>query len=283
MRVKKIVIRNRDGSKNQLQLYGANHKEQTIILMLPAMAVKASYYARFAVELAQYCKVATLDLRGHGASSVRASSTVDYGYADFIEHDLHTTISNLRLKFPKHKLFILGHSLGGQLGALYAAKRPTLVDGLILVASGSVYYKGWKGMQQLRTLVGTQATGVISNIFGFYPGKLFGFGGLDAKSLMLDWSNQARTGKYELLHDEFDYEYALGKLKIDTLAISFQNDEFAPEQAVENLYLKFNPTSAIDHRHLMNDHPLNETFNHYSWTKSPKNIITIIRDWFSKL
>ncbi len=280
--MKSISINNPDNSTNQIQVFGRENREKPVILILPAMAIKSKYYKAFAEELSKKYIVATGDLRGHGHSNIRPSVSVDFGYKEMIEQDLHSMVNALKTMFPRNSLYLMGHSLGGQMACLYTAREMNFIDGLILIGCCSVYYRGWSGLERFKTLAGTQFIGAIGKAIGYYPGKTFGFGGLESKTVVTDWSNQSRTGKYVLMNDPTDYEHALGKMKIDTLAISFEADTLSPEKAVENLYLKFNPTSDIEHLHLKNNHPLNDHFDHYTWTKKPANVASIIANWLEK-
>lgn len=105
---------------------------------------------------------------------------------------------------------------------------------MILIASCSVYYKGW-GSKQYPTLVATQFFTLVSVLLGYFPGEKIGFDGTEAKTVISDRSNQSRTGNYVIKNDDFDFEVALQKVDIPILAISFQADTFATQKAVEHL------------------------------------------------
>src|SRR5690606_18034369 len=72
-------------------------------------------------------RVVTPDLRGHGRSEVMPSGA--YMPADYVA-DIEELISS---KFPGKKFIIVGHSMGGQIAARLAAKRPDLVSGVVSV------------------------------------------------------------------------------------------------------------------------------------------------------
>src|SRR5690606_10191189 len=111
---------------------------------LPAMGIEARYYAGFAGALRRLgLNAATLELRGLGTSNVRPSRKVDFGYGTILERDLPPALALLRERFPGAPLFLLGHSLGGQLLALHLAVHPDGVEGLVLIASGTPHYKVW--------------------------------------------------------------------------------------------------------------------------------------------
>ena len=101
--------------------------QSVIILILPAMGVKASYYAPLAKNLVSKGITAmSVDLRGLGTYSIRPSRKVDFGYLEMIE-DLKTVVHFIKKNYPKQKIYGLGHSLGGQIAALAQAKYPDLL------------------------------------------------------------------------------------------------------------------------------------------------------------
>ena len=79
---------------------------------------------------------AVFDLRGNGESSVTASRVIDFGYNEILTRDFPRAIDEAAKLFPSCPVFILGHSLGGQLACLYAASAGARIAGVILVASG---------------------------------------------------------------------------------------------------------------------------------------------------
>lgn len=78
--------------------------------------------------------VATLDLRGHGASSGRRGHISEFRqYLD----DVETVLDHLGPRDAQTKplpMFLVGHSLGGLVAACQAQRRPGRVDGVVLAA-----------------------------------------------------------------------------------------------------------------------------------------------------
>lgn len=278
-----VEILNSDQSHSKITLFPSSTdlEKDFVIIIFPAMGVRGSYYQPFAQALAAHGIISiTTDLRGIGNSSIRAARGSDFGYAEMLKLDYESIITKVESLFPNKKIFLLGHSLGGQLGSLYAAKNPKRITGLILIACCSVYYKGW-GSKQFFTLMMTQLTRVVSKLLGYFPGRKLGFGGTEAKTVMRDWSEQSRTGNYVLKNDDFDYEYTLGKLNIPIYAISFQQDTFAPKKAVEYLLQKFKINTQITYEYLLGKDARNENFNHFNWVKKPNNIVGMIEKWLN--
>lgn len=272
-----IPFKNSDGSGNALQLYIHDQQEAPVILIMPALGMRAAHYTGFAAALSQKgYHTAIVDLRGKGLSDVRPSRQVDFGYQDILDGDMTSAFSVLNERFPLKRPWILGHSLGGQLGCLYASAHPQEVSGLILVACCSVHYQGWPGLKKYAILAGTQMAGIVSGIMGYFPGHRLGFGGMNAKTLMKDWSNQSRTGQYVLANSTVDYEEALNNLSIPAYAFSFEADHLSPAAAVDRLLDKLNPNADKRHLHMDASHPQNERYNHFSWLKRPDGLVTAI-------
>ena len=259
-----------------------NAPDSPVILILPAMGVRAKFYqplAKAFVEKGINCVIS--DLRGLGTSSVRPSSKVDFGYKEMIT-DLEEVVTIVKAKFVNQPIFILGHSLGGQIASLYLSKHPSTVDGLILVAACSVYYKGWAGFQKWKTLMGVRLFAGLSRLFGYFPGDKVGFGGKGAKTVILDWSHLGVTGEFKLIGDTFDYEIALNKINIPVFAAAIEGDTLAPKAAIRNLYQKFhpqNPTTTYELTKEMVGKPL----NHFNWVKNNVSLIARIKEWIATI
>lgn len=276
-----IDITNSDGTSTEVHQFGNAESANSTIIVWPALGVKASYYEVLANELvSKGFLVFTADLRGNGKSSVRTSRKINFGYADVLDQEYTSVVNYVVKTFPDKKVFLLGHSLGGQLSCLFASRKTAKIDGLILSATCSVYYKGWNGFSAYRILAATQFINLVSKLIGYFPGKKLGFGGTEARGLMADWSRQARTGKYDVDNDSRNYEEALGSIDLPVLSISYEADEMAPKGAVEHLLGKLR-SAKKEHIHLLKGDSRNEYFTHFNWVKKPKNIVEIVDNWVS--
>src|SRR5262249_51405398 len=142
------------------------------------MGVQARFYDPLGRALARHgLSAAVGELRGLGSSSVRASRREDFGYFDLLARDWPALRDTIRARWRHSPLFLLGHSLGGHLHSLWAAWHPDEIDGLILVASGSVDFRGWPAAQRPLILAGTQLASAIASLRGHFPGHRVGFGG----------------------------------------------------------------------------------------------------------
>jgi len=180
--------------------------------------------------------------------------------------------------FPNKDIYLLGHSLGGQFAALFLSQNPDSAKGLILPASCTVYYKGWPSPGNLGLLFFTQISYLISIILGYFPGKKLGFGGLEARGVMRDWAINARSGQYKLGDTEINYEKDLSNINCPLLTINFEDDQFAPPKATNNLVAKFGEVERT--QAFINAEQLKvKSADHFSWIKSPNKVVSEIQEW----
>ena len=77
--------------------------------------------------------VFALDHRGHGRSD--GERVVVESFSDFLT-DLKTFFDLVRRKYPREKVFLVGHSMGAAIGTAYAVIYQDELDGLILSGGG---------------------------------------------------------------------------------------------------------------------------------------------------
>ncbi len=262
-----------DGAQTDATVFAAADPLAPVLLVWPAMGTSARFYLPLAHALsAAGLNAVTVDLRGVGSSNLRASRAVDFGYADLVEKDWPAAMAVVQARFPGAPLFLLGHSLGGQLSALYAAVNPQFIAGLILIASGSVYFASWRGMKGWIFLAMSQGFAAIARMLGYFPGKRLRFAGTEARTLMCDWASVAPRGRYRPRHTRVDYEAALKSFRGPVLGVSFEGDrDFAPYAAAQFLLDKM-PTADTQHLHLTRQ-DTGEHLNHFSWVKRPEVVV----------
>jgi predicted alpha/beta hydrolase len=279
-----IPILSEDGVTNVMTVYTASSgNADRVVLLMPAMGVTADYYEPLALACASSgWHAITADLRGNGRSSVRASRGTHFGYHEMVQYDWPAFVEAARKRFPSACLYILGHSLGGQLSALYLSANPGAADGLILVASCSVHFTGWDFPRSIGILVFTQTARLVSDVLGYFPGKKIGFGGTESATVIRDWAHESLTGRYKVVGSLHDFEALLRRIRLPVLAVSFDDDSFAPKRAVLNLCNKM-PEAHLIHRHLVPQEVGAPEIGHFQWIRSPEPVIGEIEKWMSGL
>ncbi|MGW4382211.1 alpha/beta hydrolase family protein [Kitasatospora sp. NPDC004531] len=249
-----------------------------VLLLWPALGVPAGYYAPFCAELAaRGVAVVAVDLRGQGESGPAPDRRSTHGYHALAARDFPAVTAAARARFGAEvPLFLLGHSIGGQAALLAAAREPAAVDGLVLVASGTVDFRGFTGAARWRVLANTQLLALIATLWGYWPGHRLGFGGRQPARLMRDWARLGRTGRFAPAGADLDYEQALAALDLPVLAVSLPDDRLAPAGAVDHLVGKL-PAAKVERRH---HRPApGEAGDHVRWARSGGGIAELIADW----
>ncbi|MEU6127918.1 alpha/beta fold hydrolase [Saccharopolyspora sp. NPDC047091] len=247
-----------------------------VVVLLPAMGVPASYYPPFLQELHDRgCTVVSVDWRGQGTASPRADRKIRFGYQDLVD-DATAVVDLVAREFPAAPRFLVGHSLGGQIALLLAAADPSRVQGVTLLASGSVWFRSFPGLQGWKNLVATQFVAALSAVLGFWPGERLGFGGRQPAGIMRDWARQGRTGRYRLGGSDVDYERALRELDVPLLTVSVEGDELAPASSVDHLAAKAAAASRT-RRHYSCETAGAAKLGHYAWVYTSG----VLADWIT--
>ncbi|MDT3439061.1 alpha/beta fold hydrolase [Pseudofrankia sp. BMG5.37] len=248
------------------------------LVFLPAMGVRAGYYDRFVDALyeAGYSVVVT-DLRGQGDSTAPHGRRGG-GYHDRIELDLPAVTAVARDRFPKAPVFVVGHSLGGQLSLLRAACHGDEdgLAGIAVIATGTAYWRAF-GRRTAYVLVGSWIIPAVTRTLGRWPGHWFGFGGRQPAALMLDWSRHSRTGRYQPTGYDRDLAELLADVSLPVLALSLEADPLAPRRAVDALIDRLTGTT-VTKAHLTRADGLGRV-GHFAWAREPAVVADHVASW----
>jgi len=210
------------------------------VLIVPGSGVAAGYYELFARALAATgTDVAIAELKGQ---LNRLGSPANYDYHGIVNEHLHAHVCAARQRFPGPPVVLVGHSIGGQLAALYAARQPDWVSGLALIASGSNYQRCYRPAARGLLLAASMAHNIKLS-----PG--------DIKSpwaalceyppaFRRDWAHVVRNGNFDVAGADAGYEHLLARLTLDVLAIDVRGDRLAPKTSIDPLLCKM-PQAAV--------------------------------------
>lgn len=251
-----------------------------VVVLLPALGVAAGYYGPFAEALAAQ-GVATLvaDFPGQGVSRPLASRRNDFGYAAVSDDVVAATVAVAEERYGARPLVFLGHSFGGQVALVHLATHDSPVRALVLIGSGSPYWRGFPN--RLKLLVQTQTLGAVAAVRGHWPGDRLGFGGRQPRTLMREWARFARRGDLSLerragvraVQPDFS------SVELPVLAVTLDNDSLAPQGSVDNLAGKLTG-ARVEHRFVTR--PAGEdgpAFDHFTWVRHPGSFAGEVARW----
>jgi predicted alpha/beta hydrolase len=269
-----------DGVGHTATVFPSERLDAPVVVCLPAMGAAADYYRPFAEALAAQglANSVLLDLRGQGRSTARARNGDQFGYLEILELDLPKAISLLRRVFRGRKLYLAGHSLGGQLG-LFCAGRPGVeVDGLILIAAGTAHWGAWRGVGRAWVRLVANGIRLAARLLPWYPGSRLGFGGDQPRRMMRDWGRVAAQDRYAPEGSDFDYERAARALALPVLSIGVRGDPIAPAGAREALLARI-PASRVTRIEVDGVRAHGGWKRHFSWARRPADVVSALGGW----
>lgn len=272
-----------DGARLTVRVQARDDTGAPVVVLLPAMGTPARTYLPLVRALhRQGMTVVTTDLRGQGESVPVPARGVRFGYREIVEHDIGAVLDLVGAAYPTAPRLLLGHSLGGQLGLVHCGLfQPPRLDGVVLVASGSAWYRAL-GRDGAGWLVRSQLGAAGAGVLGYWPGDRFGFGGRETARLMRDWARQVRTGRYTVPGARADYERALRAVALPVLAVDVENDTLAPPAAVDHLCAKL-PAARVERLHYACADADGRPLDHFRWIRHHGRLVERVGAWAARV
>lgn len=221
----------------------ATGESRGVVLIAPATGVPHYYYLHFAAFLAsQGFDTLCWDWRGIGES--RRDAALDdprFTMRAWGEQDLAAAIAWAGRRAATGRIFLVGHSFGGQ--ALGLAPNAHLVDRAVFIGA----QHGWMGHWPLRLrlplmLLWRVAMPIASALLGRFPSSLIGMGEDLPRGVAREWARwcaqRQALGTWE----------GHAALQLPILALSFDDDRFAPHRAASALLREYT-NAEITHEH----------------------------------
>lgn len=273
-----LRVASADGAEAGLDLFLPDGEVRQALLWLPALGVGLGPNVRFASALAETgIAVAVLEWRGLGTSSVRAGRDRDWNYATLLDDDIPAAIRAARAALPDAAWAIGGHSLGGQLALITAARAPDAWPRVLFVASGQPRWDGFGGRRAWAVRVFLHAVPAITALYGHFPGTRLRFAGREARGLMRDWAMTARRGDYTLAPFGDRLDAALRDYPGEVLALRFTEDWLAPEATLLRMQAA-TPAARWVTQVLGADDVAPGRADHFGWLRHPAAVASRVRD-----
>jgi predicted alpha/beta hydrolase len=266
-----------DRVQTVVEWFGEERPGKALVAFLPALGASVDFYRPMAEAWAALgYRVATIELRGGKQSSIRDVRAHNFGYNEILNVDLASIVPRLRAEAGGQPFLLAGHSLGGQFALLYASRHPSEVDAVVLLAGGSNYYGAMPRGKRLTRHLGLRTVRTIDRVLGFFPGDKLGFGGRQPFNMILDWTQEALTGRYRVKRDAADYDHALEQLQVPVLMVSLQGDRLVPRPSADYLARKLTRAQVAQIEHRAED---GTPHHHFRWVKRSAPILAQVDHW----
>jgi predicted alpha/beta hydrolase len=243
--------------------------EAKAAIVLPAaMGVKQDFYEPFAQFLAeQGMAVLTFDYRGMGRSVPQAFRRSLRGFEadlfDWAERDYNAALHEVKAWQPEVPLFVIGHSLGGQLPGLLPDNH--LIDGIVTVAAGSGYWRdNVPQLKRFAWFLWYVAVPVYTRLFGYFPGKKMRKVGDLPKGVIFQWAQWCRSPHYVVDAKGEPIRAGYEKLRIPILSLSFTDDELMSRRNIDSLH-DFYRNATVELRYIEPRHAGVERVGHFGF------------------
>ncbi len=215
------------------------------MVIVPAMLTRQRFYGAFARHLAASGIAAiTYSNRGVGESLAAETSTWDLQLGDWGEKDLPAVIGHARAAHPNDRLFVVCHSMGGQIVALSDAVHE--LDGIVTVAATSAWWGHWPRRVRYGILAWYTALPFLGRALDPFPAGRFGVGPDTRGTLVRTWARWGRAPGY-VQDVRFGFRSRAAEFEGRVLAWSFADDPHLG-------YLKAVQVLHRDYRHLTHVH-----------------------------
>lgn len=256
--------------------------DSPVVMIWPALGMAARKYRGFLAELvAAGLTAVAVDHRGFGASTPRTGRGSTVSYADIVGTDFPAVVAELEGLFPGRPLVLLGHSIGGQTGIMYAAAAGEKLAGSVFIGVTTPWIRVYPGWLKLVPALGTHAAAGLASLIGYYPGDRLRFLGRQSKPLMHDWARFARTGNFDAVGGVGHTE-RIRRLDTDLLVIDVEGDWMAPPAAVDDFCTRM-PNARITRWWAGADATGGRVVGHIDWINDGAVIARRIADWVAQI
>lgn len=216
------------------------------VLINSATAVPRQFYRRFASYIQnQGWSALTYDYRGIGESRPESLRGFKAKMRDWALYDMTGVIDWVVHEHQPRKLFVVGHSVGGQ--ALGLLENGHHINAVVSVSAQSGYWGVQAKSERQRTrLIVSVAMPVLSRLLGYFPWSNLGAGEDLPKGVALEWSRWCRQRNY-LLDDTTLPLERYQQFKAPILSYSIDDDVWGNKQAVDEMMRAY---SQVERRHI---------------------------------
>jgi len=244
MSLSTITLQCDDGVQLPANFYQPETEPKGLVIIASALAVPKKFYHHLALYFTEsHYSVLTFDYRGLADTPLAKKPRL----AEWATQDMQAAVSAASELPGGEHLFLIGHSIGGQLiGMVPGADK---LAGIVLVAASFPYWKRFAMPEKLKVgLMFRVIAPLLCMLSSTFPARALGLGSSQLpSSLMADWA--AWIGKDDYLLDKkFGFDAAgYERLKLPLLAYGFDDDTLVPKASFDKI-LSVYSSASIENR-----------------------------------
>ncbi|MEM8817085.1 MAG: alpha/beta fold hydrolase [Pseudomonadota bacterium] len=222
----------RDGFPLAATVYRSNPAANRVVIVNSATAVPQGFYRHYARALADAGYIAvTYDYRGIGESRPPSLRGFKAAMRDWGMLDMAGVVDWAGSNFGPERLFMVGHSVGGQLAGLLDNSES--VDAMLTLSAQSGHWRVQGGMQKLTVALHVHVSlPLLASVLGYMPWSWFGPGEDLPRGVALEWSRWCRDRLYLLGDRSLPLDRYAG-FAAPVLAYSVADDDWGTREAVD--------------------------------------------------
>lgn len=239
-----VQLESTDGYPLAATHWASGIGERGVVLIAPATGVPHRFYRHFAAALVGAgFEVLSWDWRGMAASaSAEGMRDPRLTMRAWGECDLTAAIAWADRQAAGRRVMAVGHSFGGQ--ALGLAQNAARIERAVLIGAQHGYVGLWPWhLQPALRLLWRVAMPVAASLLGRFPSSALGLGVDLPAGVAREWAQWCSRREHLGTWDGH------ARLSIPMLALSFDDDAFAPRRPAAALVAKY-ANARIHHHHL---------------------------------
>ena len=242
-----FAIKKYDGKKIIATRFPAKKTLRRSLIIAAATGVKQTFYYKFAAFCSEMgYDVYTFDYSGIGLSDGKRVKESTASYSTWGKEDMPAVVEYVKKAHSDQPLYYIGHSFGGNcLGMSEAALE---CDAIVTIGSQHGYlahFDIWR--IPLVWFVFSISMPLLTKLYGYFPSATHSLGENLPKNVASDWSKVIlnKNGMEIIAGDSWRRE-----LRTNMLVLSFDDDSFAPQRAVDQCaYVSYSGTVVV-RRHI---------------------------------
>ena len=259
--VRELVIPARDGYALAASLFEPQAPSGAVVLINSATATPRQFYRHFAAALARAgYTVVTWDYRGIGGSAPDSLRGFEARMRDWVLLDMAGMIDWVADELNPQRLFLVGHSAGGQLAGLL--DNSSHIHGMVTLSAQTGHWRYMGGGQKWVVLIHTHISlPALAHLLGYIPYRRL-MGGTDLpRGVALEWSRWCRDRDYILGDSSLPLERYQG-FRAPVLAYSIEDDNWGTARAVDAMMRAY---PNLERRHLEAGQYGLSSIGHFGW------------------